>query len=205
MVVLGTVTDGDCGSNVWCQMLGWNETAETSLKLRTELSGYLIEHWKTPWMHDLLVATAEIDLRDVQRYREADDAAPPLPSPGQLVVDTINIDDLPEDTVAGPPTPADLPPTPSDLPELAAPPTPRDTSGCKAAVAVGEQCEIEQALAWAMSCPRRTMHCFLACRALCRWLSSMNRFGGSARESHVQPQSRLRCQHRRNCSSDRTS
>jgi len=109
-------------------------------------------------MHDLLVATAEIDLRDVKRYREADAAAPPLPSPGPSVVDTINIDDLPENTVAGPPTPADLPPTPpdlpptpSDLPELAAPPTPRDTSGCNAAVAVGEQCEILQALAWAMS------------------------------------------------------
>jgi len=160
LALLGSVVNGDCGPDVMCQMLGENLTGENFLRVRTELSEYLLARWRTHWMHNLLVACAEIDQDDLNCYRSTQDAAPPPPAvppaaPGPATpppfVDAINLDDLDlpdDDTIVGPPTPP-----PPDLPELAGPPTPRGTRDSEAAVAVAEQDEIEfrEALAWATS------------------------------------------------------
>ena len=57
-----------------CQMLGEPQNDATFSRIRTEMSEYLLQRWKMPWMHDLLVASAEIDQEDVTLYREAQEA-----------------------------------------------------------------------------------------------------------------------------------
>ena len=73
------------------------------MRVRTELSEYLLARWRTHWMHNLLVACAEIDQDDLNCYRSTQDAAPPPPAvppaaPGPATpppfVDAINLDDL---------------------------------------------------------------------------------------------------------------
>ena len=70
VVVIPTVVDGDCGLDVACLMLGLPRTRENRWDLRNALADYLCDRAEEPWMHDLLVATAEIDLDLVQQMRE---------------------------------------------------------------------------------------------------------------------------------------
>ena len=70
VVVIATVVDGDCGLDVACLMLGLPRTRENRWDLRNALADYLCDRAEEPRMHDLLVATAEIDLDLVQQMRE---------------------------------------------------------------------------------------------------------------------------------------
>ena len=70
VVVIATVVDGDCGLDVACLMLGLPRTLNNRWDLRNALADYLCDRAEEPWMLDLLVATAEIDLDLVQQMRE---------------------------------------------------------------------------------------------------------------------------------------
>ena len=70
VVVISTALDGDCGLDVACMMLGLPRTLDNRSELRNALADYLCDRAEEPWMHDLLVATAEIDLDLVQQMRE---------------------------------------------------------------------------------------------------------------------------------------
>ena len=86
VVVVATVVDGDCGLDVACLTLGLPRTLANRSELRHALADYLCERAEEPWMQDLLVATAELDLDLVKESREelssgdttADTSAPAL-------------------------------------------------------------------------------------------------------------------------------
>ena len=71
VVLLGTVMDGDCGVDTACVMLGLAQTAENRQTLRTEVAAYLSDRYDVPWMHDLLVVTAELNIEDVEQFRSS--------------------------------------------------------------------------------------------------------------------------------------
>jgi hypothetical protein len=90
VAIIGTCVDGDCGLDAMLFMLGRPSTLAARTALRIEISDYLYERLMAPWMHDLMVACAELRLEDVQAYRngEFDDpwdcralVAPLAPSP----------------------------------------------------------------------------------------------------------------------------
>jgi hypothetical protein len=70
VVVLGSVTDGNCGIDVMCQMLGLTQSIEQFYDVRTALAAYLVARAEVPWMHDLLVACQEVTEEDVQSWRK---------------------------------------------------------------------------------------------------------------------------------------
>ena len=69
-VLMGTVTDNDCGLDVMCMMLQIPQTAEMRASLRIELNDYLLGRLETPWMHDLMAVTCEVDAADVALARK---------------------------------------------------------------------------------------------------------------------------------------
>ena len=83
VVVIATVVDGDCGLDVACLMLGLPRTLANRSELRHALADYLCERAEEPWMQDLLVATAELDLDLVKESREE---SKPLPIPSEAVL-----------------------------------------------------------------------------------------------------------------------
>ena len=70
--VIGTVCDGDCGIDVMTQMLERAQNADTRTELRRELYEYLMSRHKEPWLHDILVATQELEADELQAYRDAE-------------------------------------------------------------------------------------------------------------------------------------
>ena len=93
LVLFGTVTDNDCGVDTMCQMMQLPQTAEKRQELRNDMSEFLLERLETRWMHDLMVATCELDHEEVKQARLLQSAcagvandAPPAPihlvSPG---------------------------------------------------------------------------------------------------------------------------
>ena len=70
--VIGTVCDGDCGIDVMTQMLERAQNEETRTQLRRELYDYLMRRHQEPWLHDILVATQELEADELQAYRDAE-------------------------------------------------------------------------------------------------------------------------------------
>ena len=71
VVLLGTVADGDCGIDTACMMLGLPQTFGERRKLRREVADYLRERHDQPWMHQLLVVYAELDVKDLEYFRSS--------------------------------------------------------------------------------------------------------------------------------------
>ena len=71
VVLLGTVMDGDCGVDTACMMLGLAQTVENRQALRTEVAAYISDRYDVPWLHDLLVVTAELNIEDVEQFRSS--------------------------------------------------------------------------------------------------------------------------------------
>ena len=69
VVVLGSVTDGNCGIDVMCQMMGLTQNVQQFYDERTALAAYLVERANVPWTHDLLVLCQEVTEEDVQSWR----------------------------------------------------------------------------------------------------------------------------------------
>jgi len=69
MVVVGTVTDNDCGIDLMCMMLNAPQNAQERRALREEISDYLLQRLETPWMHDLMVACQEMDAATLDSAR----------------------------------------------------------------------------------------------------------------------------------------
>ena len=69
LVLFGTVTDNDCGVDTMCQMLQLPQTPAKRQELRSDMSEYLLERLESPWMQDLMVATCELDHKEVQQAR----------------------------------------------------------------------------------------------------------------------------------------
>ena len=65
-VVLGTVTDGDCGLDVMSQMIDRSQSSVSFTALREELAEYMVPRIKLPWMQDLMAALREIDFDDLK-------------------------------------------------------------------------------------------------------------------------------------------
>ena len=63
--------DGDCGVDTACMMLGLAQTAENRQALRTEVAAYISDRYDVPWLHDLLVVTAELNIEDVEQFRSS--------------------------------------------------------------------------------------------------------------------------------------
>jgi len=78
-----TVVDGDCGLDVMQRMLSQPGSYEGRVQLRTELSDYLIERIREPWMHELMVACQELRKEDAEASTSTDiEVAPPTaPAP----------------------------------------------------------------------------------------------------------------------------
>ena len=70
-MVLGTVTNGDCGPDVMCQMVGREQSAASRDTLRGEIADYLQARIKAPWMQDLMANLQEISMDDLKRYRSS--------------------------------------------------------------------------------------------------------------------------------------
>ena len=83
VALLGTVADGDCGLDTACMMLGIPQTAAHRDALRREVSDYLCERFDTPWMHRLLVASAELNADDMGEC-DCDGEDAPAKSPSAL-------------------------------------------------------------------------------------------------------------------------
>ncbi len=56
LAMWGTVVDGDCGVDVWCQMLGLPQTPSQRVALREEISDYLMARVDAPWMRGVMLA-----------------------------------------------------------------------------------------------------------------------------------------------------
>ena len=56
-----TVTDGDCGVDVMCSMLGWNRSSVNRDALRSELCAYILKHAGNRALVAMLRHTGEID------------------------------------------------------------------------------------------------------------------------------------------------
>ena len=69
IVLLGTIMDGDCGIDTACMMLGLSQTACNRNALRQEISDLLLERLEMPWMHQLLVVCAELNVEDLEHFR----------------------------------------------------------------------------------------------------------------------------------------
>ena len=76
-----TISDGDCGIDVMCMILGLERNIEQRTQLREELSDYLIERMDELWMIDILASSQELDAEEVTRARSED--KPPLPPPNR--------------------------------------------------------------------------------------------------------------------------
>ena len=74
-----TVSDGDCGIDVMCMMLGSERNLEQRIKLREELSDYLMDRMDDHWMIEILVASQELNGEEVMRAKSENN--PPLPPP----------------------------------------------------------------------------------------------------------------------------
>ena len=80
VMLLGTVSDGNCGIDVMCQMEQVEPSDKAMRGLRTDLSDYLIERAGATWMHELLISLQEMRVEDLQENLEAP-SAPPPPAP----------------------------------------------------------------------------------------------------------------------------
>ncbi|CAK0863844.1 unnamed protein product [Prorocentrum cordatum] len=59
--LVATVTDGDCGIDVMCSMLGWNRSSVNRAALRCDLCAYILEHAGNRAFVAMLRHTGEID------------------------------------------------------------------------------------------------------------------------------------------------
>ena len=59
MVLLGTVTDNDCGLDTMCMTLQLPQNEEQPTTLRGELSDYLLDRLEQPCMHGFMAAVCE--------------------------------------------------------------------------------------------------------------------------------------------------
>ena len=69
VVLLGTVMDGDCGLDTACMMMSLAQTTANRNALRQEIADYLCDRIEEPWMHQLLVVCAELNVEDLERFR----------------------------------------------------------------------------------------------------------------------------------------
>ena len=70
LVLLGTLTNNDCGLDVMCMMMQEPQTAGARDALRIELSDYLLDRLRKPWMMDMMAAMCEVDAADVALARK---------------------------------------------------------------------------------------------------------------------------------------
>ena len=68
VATLPTVCDGDCGVDVMNMMLGLPQSFETRTQLRIDVSDYLFERMREPWMMELMAACQELRSSDVALY-----------------------------------------------------------------------------------------------------------------------------------------
>jgi len=54
VIILGTVTDGDCGVDLMCMMIGLEQNPENRRVLREQLGDFLISEATSPWMQDIM-------------------------------------------------------------------------------------------------------------------------------------------------------
>ena len=84
VAVLRTVLNGDCALDVMTMMLGIPSTPSTRAELRIDISDYLIDRIREPWLHDIMVACQELHKDDVTLHRSSDGtllASPTAPAP----------------------------------------------------------------------------------------------------------------------------
>lgn len=92
VAVLGTVVDGDCGVDCACMMLSLRQCLDERMKLREEVSDFLLERVDEDWMQDMMVACGELDGNALAMHRDCRK----VPSCAFKVVDlTANDDVLP--------------------------------------------------------------------------------------------------------------
>ena len=84
IAILGTVLDGDCGLEVMTMMLAQPSSFNARQQLRTEISDYLMDRIREPWMHDLMVACQELPEKLVTLAKSARFAAPEVAAPKVL-------------------------------------------------------------------------------------------------------------------------
>ena len=93
VAVLTTNLDGDCGLDVMTMMLGLPHTPGARQDLRTELSDYLSERIREPWLQDIMVVCQELLQEDVNLYRSGDAKIISAPSaPAAAVADGAVVD-----------------------------------------------------------------------------------------------------------------
>ena len=80
---LPTVTDGDCGLDVMCLMMGVERNLHERTSLREELSDYLMDRMHDAWMIDILLLACELNPEDVKLARsdEIQVGQEPIPPP----------------------------------------------------------------------------------------------------------------------------
>ena len=61
-----TETNGACGIDLMCKMLPTESTDQTRLKLRDELSQYLLKTAGQPWMWEVMRACMELEEATVE-------------------------------------------------------------------------------------------------------------------------------------------
>ena len=72
VAVIRTVADGDCALDVMTKMLGVPGSLQARTDLRADISDYLMDRIGASWLHDIMVATCELDQEDVDLYRSED-------------------------------------------------------------------------------------------------------------------------------------
>jgi hypothetical protein len=68
-ILLPTITNGNCGIDVMCQMKGIPATRANIELLRIEISDFVISKASEPWLHDLMVATRELTQDELNAFR----------------------------------------------------------------------------------------------------------------------------------------
>jgi len=89
---LPSVVDGDCGLDVMHMMLEQPGSLQARRRLRIEISDYLLERIRQPWLHDLMVACQELPDELVTQARSAGPAgfeAPAVAAPARLEVPAV--------------------------------------------------------------------------------------------------------------------
>jgi len=69
MVLLGSVTDNDCGVDLMTMMLDLPQNFAERRALRNDLSDYLLQRLEVSWMHDMMLACGELSYADVEQAR----------------------------------------------------------------------------------------------------------------------------------------
>ena len=69
VAVMPSVLDGDCAFDTMLMMLGQASNRESRTKLRQDISDYLLERVGELWIHDIMLATQELDPGDVDKAK----------------------------------------------------------------------------------------------------------------------------------------